>query len=118
MNVIIADDSAFIRDILRETVLSLLPDAHITEAEDGEQVLQLCAENLPDFALLDLVMPGKTGLDVIEEIGGKVPIVVVTATDQTQLIEQAKKHGVQHFVFKPFEEEQVVQAIQQCLSQS
>jgi AraC-like DNA-binding protein/DNA-binding response OmpR family regulator len=81
--ILIVDDDAQVRDAHRELVESWLPDYLIRTAEDGETALQIMAEEVPALVLLDLVMPGVGGADVLDRMRAdprlrQVPVVILS----------------------------------------
>ena len=64
--ILVADDDADIRDILRDTLNSL--GATVTAAANGQECLNRAQTDAPDFVLLDIEMPVKNGLDVLKEL--------------------------------------------------
>lgn len=100
---LIVDDQA-----IQITALSRMfeADCDVITATDGEQALTLCAAQLPDLILLDLVMPGMDGMDLCHAFKGspataEVPILFVTA--QTDAVDQAQAldAGAVDFISKP-----------------
>jgi len=83
------------------------------EAGNGDEVLQAYRTEHPDIILLDLIMPGKDGFEVLKELGGKadVKILVISAIGQNQLIEEAQRLGAKGFIIKPFDGKDVVARI-------
>ena len=60
----------------------------------------------PDLILLDMLLPKKTGLELLAEVGEdndlkKIPVVVLTATEDHHTERQCRKHGVEHYIPKP-----------------
>ncbi len=103
--VIIADDEPIIREGLREAV-----DWHalglevIAEAEDGEEALELAIRHEADIMLVDLNMPIKNGLTLIQDIKQQLPgcrIVIVTGHDEFNYAQQAVHLGVDEYILKP-----------------
>jgi len=118
MNILIADDSQFMRQILKGLVSGAYPDATFSEANTGEDVIAKCKEAAPDLLLLDLVMTEKTGVEVLKEIGGDFSgkIIVVSAMGQEAIVDEAKSHGAAAFIVKPFEEQNVLDTIKEVLA--
>jgi diguanylate cyclase (GGDEF)-like protein len=104
--VLVVDDSALIRAVL---VANLEERGHLVlEAEDGEQALFLCDEEPPDVVLLDLVMPGMSGLEVLDRLHGDagmrhVPVVCLTGRSDVADIVEAMERGAHDYLRKPFE---------------
>ena len=107
--VLIVDDSALARRNLRQILESA--NCEVDEAEDGLTALERYFIEKPDVVLLDLVMRGMYGLDVLEKLRQLDPlakVVVVSADVQTssqQLVDQA---GAKAFITKPFDREEVL----------
>lgn len=107
--VLIVDDSALARRNLRQILESA--NCEVAEAEDGLSALERYFLEKPDVVLLDLVMRGMYGLDVLEKLRQLDPsakVVVVTADVQTSsqlLVDQA---GAKAFITKPFDREEIL----------
>jgi len=76
-------------------------------ASDGNEALKLIEENLPDLILLDVMMPGKDGFEVCSNVKSKletknIPIILLTALNAREDIDKGIKCGVDDFVSKPF----------------
>ena len=66
-SILIVDDAAFMRMMLKRAILGA-GEYQITEAENGERALELFREQKPDLVLLDISMPGMSGINVLKEI--------------------------------------------------
>lgn len=98
--VLIVDDDHLIRAMVRDA-LSDVP-CEIREADSGDAALAVIAERTPAVVLLDLVMPGKSGLDVLQSIKGKgTRVLVLSALDTEALVQQALARGAHGFLAKP-----------------
>ncbi|MBU2703329.1 two-component system LytT family response regulator [Sporomusaceae bacterium BoRhaA] len=81
LKVIIADDNFFMRQVLKDVLVEIPEVDIISEAEDGQQVVQLVEELDPEVVFLDIDMPGKNGIKVAKEIldiNSKIFIIFVT----------------------------------------
>jgi len=97
---IIADDERLMRDQLVLRLKQAWPELDIVaQAKNGEEAIELVAQHHPDFAFLDIRMPGKTGLEAAREIAGQTHIVFITAYDQYAV--EAFEHGAIDYVLKP-----------------
>ena len=97
---IIADDEPYMRESLRELLLSLWPQLEvIAEAEDGPSALIKIESLRPDICFLDIRMPGLTGLQVAKSITVPTQIVFVTAFD-SHAVEAFEANAVD-YVVKP-----------------
>jgi len=111
--ILVADDSVFMRRILIDILKERGKFSTFMEAGNGDEVLQAYRTEHPDIILLDLIMPGKDGFEVLKELGGKadVKILVISAIGQNQLIEEAQRLGAKGFIIKPFDGKDVVARI-------
>ncbi len=96
---IIADDEANLRQYLRNRLTRLWPEL-ITraEAKNREEALQALRRWRPDFAFLDIRMPGVSGIEVARQDGGQTPIVFVTACDEYAIESFHKTFSGRHLV--------------------
>jgi two-component system chemotaxis response regulator CheB len=99
INTLIVDDSALARDILRDFLEGDGNFRIIGEAADGEEGIQKILSLNPDLVTLDIEMPKKNGLEVIEEVMKKtsVPIVVITNHDTAKIAYEATLRGALEF---------------------
>ena len=81
MKVLVVDDEPLARVRLRALILELMPAAAIVEAADGASAVVAVGQTRPDVVLLDIAMPGMSGLDVARQIAGRTPVIFVTAYD-------------------------------------
>ncbi|MBC7499134.1 MAG: response regulator transcription factor [Herminiimonas sp.] len=103
---IIADDERLMRDQLRLRLSQAWPELDIVgEAKNGDEAIALVARCQPDFTFLDIRMPGKTGLEAAQQIGGKSHVVFITAYDQYAV--EAFERGAVDYVLKPAEPERL-----------
>jgi two-component system response regulator VanR len=106
--ILVVDDEPQIRRALRTALTGHGYEVEL--AETGELALAAIAANPPDLVLLDLVMPGVDGLEVLRETRGwsRVPIVVLSARGQEQDKVQALDLGADDYLTKPFELRELV----------
>ncbi|MFQ3550016.1 MAG: response regulator [Armatimonadota bacterium] len=117
IRVVIADDES----IIRMDLTSLLEEmGHIVvgEAADGQKAIELARALKPDVVLLDIKMPVMDGLDAAKIIADEkiAPVVLLTAYSQKDLIERAKETGVYAYLVKPFQESDILPAIEIALA--
>jgi two-component system response regulator AtoC len=101
--ILVVDDEPGVQESLR---MLLKSDGEVAIAADVDAALREVAVSTPDVVLLDLVMPGRSGLELLEELkerGVRAPVIVLTATNTVSAAVQAMKHGAADFVTKPFE---------------
>lgn len=103
---IIADDERLMRDQLRLRLNEVWPELDITgEAKNGDEAIELVQQHRPDFTFLDIRMPGKTGLEAAQVIGGQTHLVFITAYNQYAV--EAFERGAIDYVLKPAEPERL-----------
>jgi two-component system chemotaxis response regulator CheY len=116
--VLVVDDSALSRRALRQI---LEPAGYaVEEAEDGLIALELYSLDRPDVVLLDLVMKGMYGLDVLiqlRELDADAKVVVVSADIQTSSHTLVEEAGAKAFVNKPFDKADILKAMTSVLQE-
>lgn len=120
MRIIIADDEPITRMDLRELLEQEGYDV-VGEAADGFDAVELCRAQLPDLVIMDVKMPFMDGLmasAVIteEELAGT--IVLLTAYNDREFVEEAKKSGVSGYLVKPVDERFLIPALEVAASRS
>ena len=110
--ILIAEDETIIRLDLRE-LLERAGFEVCAEARDGEEAVALARTELPDLALLDVKMPRLDGIEAAQRILDErpIPIVMVTAYDEEELVLRAVEAGVFGYLVKPFRESDLLPAI-------
>ncbi len=115
--VLIADDAAFMREMLRD-ILSDGEYEVVAEASDGVETVEKLDDQTPDLVTLDIVMPRKNGIDALREILAVHPtacIVMCSALGQEALVAEALESGARDFIVKPFKPEQVRTVVDRAL---
>lgn len=117
MKILLADDSKFMRTILKNILGKMYADAEFFEAANGVEAIGLHNEHAPNIMLLDLIMPEKGGIDVLTDIGAKKTgkIIIISAIGQEKVIEDAKKLGADAFIVKPFDEKMVIEVVERAM---
>jgi DNA-binding response OmpR family regulator len=87
----------------------------VVTASDGQQALQLAAEEKPDLIILDVLMPVMDGYSCLREINlrfgrGKIPVIVLTARDRMKDLFELE--GIEDYVIKPFDHEDLLVRIE------
>ncbi|MGP0092186.1 MAG: response regulator [Xanthobacteraceae bacterium] len=105
---LVVDDSSVIRKVARRILEGL--DFRIVEAEDGEQALDACKQQLPEAVLLDWNMPKMDGYEFLRALrrlpGGDGPKVVFCTTENDVAhIARALHAGANEYIMKPFDKE-------------
>lgn len=104
MKVLIVDDNSSTREMVK-IILQRTGHEVIGEAGDGDAALKAFAELKPDVVLLDIIMPGKSGMLVLEEMKAmdpKAKIVMLTAVDQDEVNTRLLNEGAAAIIYKPF----------------
>jgi two-component system response regulator MprA len=104
MRVLIVDDDRAVRDALRRALM--LSGYDIALAEDGDQAIAQVAETIPDAVLLDVGLPGMSGLDVCRTLrrsGNRVPILMLTARETIADRIAGLDAGADDYLPKPFD---------------
>jgi DNA-binding response OmpR family regulator len=114
LRALIVDDEAPIREMLR-TVLEL-DGWEVQEAEDGVQALALAKAERPHGVVLDVMMPGKDGFDVLADLrqteyGRAMAIVMLTAKTRPSDILRGTRLGADLYVTKPFDPNHVAERL-------
>lgn len=116
--ILIVDDSALSRRTLRRILESA--GYEVVEADDGMTALELYFLEKPSLVLLDLVMKGMYGLDVLvklREMDPKALVVVASADIQSSTRKMVDEAGALAFINKPFVSEQVIAAVEAALAE-
>ena len=118
MKILIVDDSSLSRRTLRRILEPV--GYEVVEAEDGMTALEVYFLEKPSLVLLDLVMKGMYGLDVLvklREMDPKALVVVASADIQSSTRKLVDEAGALAFVNKPFISEQVIAAVEEALAE-
>jgi DNA-binding response OmpR family regulator len=119
--VLVADDDADVRDV----VVFKLEQAgyRVIIAEDGATALARARETKPDLAVLDVMMPRMTGLDVCRELRAgadtaSIPIILLTARAQESDIEHGFAWGADDYLTKPFSPRELASRVRAVLARA
>lgn len=116
LKVVVAEDEA----LIRMDVVATLKEAGydiVGEGADGEEAIKLATELEPDLVVMDIKMPKLDGISAAEKIAElKIPIVLLTAFSQADLVTRAAEAGAMAYVTKPFKPSDLLPAIQIALS--
>ncbi len=117
--ILVIDDEESIRELLKDFLESR--GSEVVSASDGESGLNLLKEEKFDLFLLDLMMPGMSGMDVLRETASEkidVPSIVITAHATVQTAVEAMKLGAFDYITKPFNLEEFYIAVKRALDVS
>jgi two-component system, response regulator PdtaR len=112
MRVLVAEDETIIRLDLKD-LLERSGFEVCAEARDGEEAVELARSEQPDVAIMDVKMPKLDGIEAARRILDErpIPIVMLTAYGQDELVQRAAEAGVFGYLVKPFREQDLVPAI-------
>lgn len=110
--ILIVDDQLGIRLLLQELFRK---ENYISKvAANGLEALQLVEEDLPDCVLLDMKLPGMDGIDVLKRLKSswpELPVIMMTAYDESELTKEALEIGAVKYFTKPFDIYEVRDAV-------
>ena len=109
LRIVIVDDEPLARTVVREYAAAAAGVDIVAECANGFEAVKAVTELKPDLVLLDVQMPKLDGFEVLELIGGDVPVVFITAYDQYAL-RAFEVHAID-YLLKPFSAERFQQAI-------
>ena len=114
MKVLIADDAAFMRMMLKD-ILTKNGHEVVGEAANGIEMLSKYEETQPDIVTLDITMPEMDGLTAIKELRKKHPdanVIMCSAMGQQPMVIDAIQSGAKDFIVKPFQAERVIECLE------
>jgi CheY-like chemotaxis protein len=116
--VLVCDNEAPMRMLIRAALKGAGYAA--VEARDGDEAISLARDLKPDLIVLDMMMPGRTGLEVLSELRedpefADTPVVMLTARTQESDRDAATRAGVDRFLTKPFSPRELAAAVAELL---
>jgi len=116
--ILLCDNEQSLRTLMRASLDGLGHEIH--EATTGDEGLRLARELAPDLVLLDMMMPGRSGLEVLQELRADpsfadTAVVMVTARVQADDREAAMAAGADGFLLKPFRPAELVALVSELL---
>ena len=115
--ILIVDDAMFRRRIIKDA-LSEGGFSQFIEAKDGDEAIRLFKKHKPKLVLLDITMPGKSGIEVLEALLKLEPgarVIMCSAIGQEATIEKAVRMGAYDFIVKPFQNDKLVEMVKKSL---
>jgi response regulator NasT len=114
--VLVAEDEALIRMDIVESLTEFGYDV-VAQAGDGEEAVALATQHKPDICIMDVKMPKLDGISAAEKISAlKIPVVLLTAFSQKELVTRASEAGAMAYIVKPFAPSDLLPAIEIALS--
>ncbi|WP_225986087.1 response regulator [Psychrobacillus glaciei] len=120
MKLLIVDDEPIEREGMQVILQKAFPELIIHQAKNGKLAIELADSFQPDLILMDIMMPGMTGLEAIEQIRSEHPaikFVMVTAFDMFDYARQAIKLGVKDYLLKPSKASEIVSTVGKVLEE-
>ena len=114
--ILVCDDDPPLRELVRAV---LGPGYQFVEAADGTEALAAARDVAPDVMVLDVMLPGINGIDVLKELRSDeriadIPVVVITAWSHAEA--EAWAAGADRFVSKPFDPDELCRAVEELLA--
>jgi two-component system, OmpR family, response regulator MtrA len=119
--IVVADDDVDIRDLVRFKLATL--GHEIVSVCDGTAAVDACRAQLPDLAVLDIMMPGLTGLEAVRAIRSDpllaaIPVILLTARAQQSDMQTGFDSGADAYITKPFSPRELASRVEALLSRS
>ncbi len=119
IKVLLADDHAILRSGLKE-IMGMVPEVKLVgEAANGAEVLETLRNGLPDLLMMDMSMPGISGIELISRIVGhypSLPILVLSMINEVQVVQRALKAGARGYITKDRPPEELIIALRKVAS--
>ena len=119
MHILIADDHAVVRRGLREILTDALPDAGFSEAGNGDEVLGQLGKSATTLLVLDINMPGRSGVDVLRDVKHsypRLPVIILSCHPEEQYAVRCLRAGAAAYITKDSASEELVVATRKILS--
>lgn len=120
LKLLIVDDEPVEREGMQAILQKAFPDITIHQAKNGKLAIELADAIRPNLVLMDIMMPGMTGLEAIEKIQrnhSSIKFVMVTAFDMFDYARQAIKLGVKDYILKPSRSSEIVATVGKVLEE-
>ena len=118
MHILIADDHAVVRRGLREILSDAVPGANFSEAGTGDEVLSHLGKSQVGLLLLDISMPGRSGMDVLRDVKHaypRLPVIILSCQPQEQYAVRCLRAGAAAFISKDSASEELALATKKIL---
>jgi len=119
MRILIADDHAVVRRGLKDILADAIPGARFTEAGSGDQVLSLLAGSETGLVVLDINMPGRSGLDVLRDVKRnypRLPVIILSMQPEEQYAIRCLRAGASAYINKDSAPEELALAAKKILA--
>src|SRR3984893_18606111 len=118
LRILIADDHAIIRKGLKQILFEEYPSAIIEEVNDAEEVIKKTISHEWDIIICDLSMPGRSGLDVVQQVKQncpRLPVLILSIHPEEQYAIRVLKAGAAGYLSKEAATEELIKAVQRVL---
>jgi DNA-binding NarL/FixJ family response regulator len=119
MHILIADDHAVVRRGLREILAEAIAGARFSEAGSGDEVLRQLVGSIVSVLVLDINMPGRSGLDVLRDVKRdypRLPVIILSVQPEDQYAMRCLRAGAAAYINKDSAPEELALAIKKILS--
>jgi len=115
MKYLIIDDEFLARARLKELLLRIDPNAEVLEAENGQQAIDFCEKHRPDTALVDIRMPGISGIELVYHFSAleNTPAVIFTTAYSEYALEAFDANAID-YLLKPVQIDRLKRALQKA----
>jgi DNA-binding NarL/FixJ family response regulator len=120
VKVVIADDHPFIREGIKKVVNSKTDLKVVGEAENGDELLDILEEEKPNIIVLDITMPGKSGLELLKHINSlypDIPVLILSIHSEERFAIRALKAGAYGYLTKSSISEELIKAIRKITTE-
>ncbi|WP_236209784.1 response regulator [Pseudomonas tohonis] len=119
MKILLVDDHSVVRQGYASLLRGLLPEVEVSEAASGEQALQLVHDSIPNLVVMDLSLPGISGLETTRRLRQRLPqlrVLFFSMHDELPLVRQALDAGAAGYITKNSAPEVLVEAVRRILA--
>ena len=119
MKILLVDDHSVVRQGYASLLRGLLPEVEVSEAASGEQALQLVQDSIPNLVVMDLSLPGISGLETTRRLRQRLPqlrVLFFSMHDELPLVRQALDAGAAGYITKNSAPEVLVEAVRRILA--
>jgi len=119
IKILIADDHAIVRNGIKQFILREIPDAKISEVDNGNELVLQARKGEYDIVISDVSMPGRSGLEALKQLKEefpKLPVLILSMHSEEQYALRVLKAGASGYISKDCSPDEMVKAIRQILS--
>jgi DNA-binding NarL/FixJ family response regulator len=119
MHILIADDHAVVRRGLKDILADALPGADFSEAANGDEVISLLGKSPTAMLVLDISMPGRSGIDVLHDVKHtypRLPVIILSCQPEDQYAVRCLRAGAAAYINKDSAPEELALATKKILS--